>query len=458
MDEDRKTESTKDDRHFTRGAVLDNIEALIIAVVLALTLRCFVVEAFAIPTGSMAPTLYGNHVNVVCPNCGTKYAVGEVSARALRDVHCPNCGERASVPDASRLYGGDRILVNKVLYRFEEPKRWDPFVFVNPHIEKDDRPPKTTFIKRLIGLPGETLEIVRGDIIIDGQVQRKTRAARRSLWMHVYDSHRPWGEARAWLTDEEGNWTRTDDVLSVDAGTVEKVTYADFAGLAGDRRIRDHYGYNTRLGRNMVTDVRVRLEVKSRGKGSLVLALPEDEHDLTLVLTGQGSETSSRVMLDEKVLKELDVELEDDRSTSVEFARADFLVTVKVAGKEVFRRDFWTGEVYDELVRLGRAGQLKGHSRGGVRIGVERLHAEFSRIRIDRDIYYGADVPSQIEGVRVLPNYLGEIVLKSDEFVAMGDNSPQSSDSRYWGPVKREKLIGKAMGVWWYPTRIRVIQ
>ena len=323
MDEGRKAKSPKDDRHFTRGPVLDNIEALLIAVVLALTLRCFVVEAFAIPTGSMAETLRGNHRNVTCPRCGAQYAVGESSSQTLRSVYCPNCGERASSRDASRLYGGDRILVNKVLYRFEEPKRWDPFVFVNPHIKRDARPPKVTFIKRLLGLPEETLEIIRGDIIIDGQVQRKPRAAQRSLWMPVYDSRWPWD--KAWIFDEEGNWTQTGGVLGVDGSALEKVAFADFAGLAGDRRIRDHYGYNTGLGRNVVTDVRVRLEVKARGKGSLVLVLPEDEHRLTLVLSDKGADKPSRVMLDDKVLKTLNVELPDDRSHAVEVARVHSL-------------------------------------------------------------------------------------------------------------------------------------
>ncbi|MFH1753055.1 MAG: signal peptidase I, partial [Candidatus Omnitrophota bacterium] len=83
------------------------VESLLIAVVLALVIRTFVVQAFKIPTGSMKPTL---HV-------------------------------------------GDRILVNKFIYKFQEPKRGDIIVFRYPGEEKKD------FIKRLIATGGEEIEI-----------------------------------------------------------------------------------------------------------------------------------------------------------------------------------------------------------------------------------------------------------------------------------------------------------
>ena len=55
---------------------VENIESLVVAVVLALIIRVFVLEAFVIPTGSMAGSLYGNHYEMTCPNCGFRYALG----------------------------------------------------------------------------------------------------------------------------------------------------------------------------------------------------------------------------------------------------------------------------------------------------------------------------------------------------------------------------------------------
>ncbi len=52
-----------------KGFFRENIESILIAIALAFVLRVFLVEAFKIPTGSMAPTLLGHHKNVKCPNC-----------------------------------------------------------------------------------------------------------------------------------------------------------------------------------------------------------------------------------------------------------------------------------------------------------------------------------------------------------------------------------------------------
>lgn len=92
------------------------VEPVIIAAILALIIRTFVVQAFKIPTGSMRPT----------------------------------------------LMEGDRILVNKFIYKFKIPQQGDVIVFVSPEDKKKD------FIKRLIGLPGETIEISDGLILING--------------------------------------------------------------------------------------------------------------------------------------------------------------------------------------------------------------------------------------------------------------------------------------------------
>jgi len=75
----------------------ENVEAVIIAIVLALIIRHFAVQAFEIPTGSMAPTLYGDNRPQKCPECKWKFSVG---ASRTNDGHrptlddqivCPNC-------------------------------------------------------------------------------------------------------------------------------------------------------------------------------------------------------------------------------------------------------------------------------------------------------------------------------------------------------------------------------
>ena len=90
-----------------KSVVREYTEAILVAVLLALLIRTFVVQAFKIPSGSMIPT----------------------------------------------LLVGDHILVNKFVYRFIDPKRGDVIVFKYPVDESRD------FIKRIIAVGGEDLHI-----------------------------------------------------------------------------------------------------------------------------------------------------------------------------------------------------------------------------------------------------------------------------------------------------------
>jgi signal peptidase I len=84
---------------------------------------------------------------------------------------------------------GDRILVNKFAYQFWEPERWDVIVFKNPGNAKQN------YIKRLIGLPGETIRVHCGDIYTKGAGDQEFRIARKSpgkllrLLRLVHDTH-----------------------------------------------------------------------------------------------------------------------------------------------------------------------------------------------------------------------------------------------------------------------------
>ena len=51
-------------------AARETVESIVVAVILAFLFRAFIAEAFVIPTGSMAPTLQGRHMDVRCIECG----------------------------------------------------------------------------------------------------------------------------------------------------------------------------------------------------------------------------------------------------------------------------------------------------------------------------------------------------------------------------------------------------
>lgn len=149
----------------------ETLESFVVAFILAFLFRTFEAEAFVIPTGSMAPTLYGRHKVVECEKCHYHYTIGasdEVDNSGylrdplyrIKEAFCPNCRFEMtgdSIVDLP-VFKGDRILVNKFPYEFTDPNRWDVGVFKYPE------DPKTNYIKRIVGLPGERLLIRQGDV------------------------------------------------------------------------------------------------------------------------------------------------------------------------------------------------------------------------------------------------------------------------------------------------------
>ncbi len=162
-----KTTAPESKRKTVAANIRETLEAIVSAFVLAFIFRAFIVEAFVIPTGSMAATLYGDHATNTCSTCGYEYARG-LSEDEIRQneisLRCPNCNALADSLKPLQLRrpeSGDRILVYKYPFDFgglASPKRWEVTVF------KDPKDGETNFIKRLVGLPGEVLVIIDGDI------------------------------------------------------------------------------------------------------------------------------------------------------------------------------------------------------------------------------------------------------------------------------------------------------
>ncbi len=115
------------------------------------------------------------------------------SGRAGQPV-CPNCGlelwdQKPGVPCS-----GDRLLVQKYLFDLRAPRRWEAVVFQNP------ADPSQAYVKRVVGLPNESVLIRGGDIYIDGTIARKTLAEQRALRVLVYDNDH--------LPDDHGRFPR----------------------------------------------------------------------------------------------------------------------------------------------------------------------------------------------------------------------------------------------------------
>jgi signal peptidase I len=170
---------------FGHAAVRETIESIVVAVVLAFLIRTFEAEAFVIPTGSMAPALMGCHKDLQCPVCSCPF---QVSASGTQDENgdtktaqvdagiCPMCRKPFDLRGGSYPnYNGDRVLVDKFCYQVRPLERWDVVVFHYPGDASKN------YIKRLAGLPGETLWIKHGALWTrpNGQPERPFHIARK---------------------------------------------------------------------------------------------------------------------------------------------------------------------------------------------------------------------------------------------------------------------------------------
>ncbi len=212
-----------------RDSFREAVETLVFVVTLVLMLKLFAVEAFVIPTGSMAETLYGIQKLVTCPDCGHEYPVNstdEVEPQgrgrgddndgpaprlaSLSGACCPNCRYAYDWQKDGKRPGnnsGDRVLVHKAIYALSRPSRADVVVFkfpVDPQLDFSAQ----NYIKRLWGLGGETIVLYRGDLY---RTTALTYPADEldTFGTPKYARPAPGDEARLWEGPAVANGSRT---------------------------------------------------------------------------------------------------------------------------------------------------------------------------------------------------------------------------------------------------------
>lgn len=172
------------------------MELSICFVISVIVLRGFILEGYLISTGSMAPGLRGLHKQLHCPSCEYSFAFGvafdeSVGSNQDADVRrqfatCPNCGQININTKAVPKAHGDQLLVQKGVFDFRSPRHWETIVFLNP------ASPGEAYVKRVVALPGESIQVIDGDLFIDGVIARKDFATQRDMRISVFDmEHMP---------------------------------------------------------------------------------------------------------------------------------------------------------------------------------------------------------------------------------------------------------------------------
>jgi signal peptidase I len=341
------------------------------------------------------------------------------------------------------------VLVQKFLYDFRPPKRWEVAVF---HYPGD---PSQAYVKRVVGLPGESIRIEGGDVYADGQIVRKTLDDQRAMRIEVHDSrYEPrdadrfprWVFRSGWgYSSRSSGWSRADGGFvhrpNPDAGPGDWVIYRHWDPIKRKYGpVRDFYAYNggEMPADNEVADVglEARMTVEPSVEAvSVSLRSGADRFVVRIPVGLPGAVELARNGARARI-EEIRNPFHDagpwPRSVTLEASAFDRRITVAVDGKPLF-------EPYD--YEQPRRGPVAGEIPIGV--GVHGGEMTIQSLRIFRDVHYTATLagmPRQGHSVRTA------VAVGPDEYFVLGDNSPVSNDSRFWsvGPVvPGSMLLGK---------------
>ena len=424
------------------------MQGFVLLLVAGLMLRTWYVEGLfvglEVTGGSMAETLKGLHREVVCADCGRRFVCGTGQGRIRSRAICPNCGYAANDLASQGDVAGDRLLVHKSIFRIRPPRRWEVVAFRHPYDASE------VCVKRVVGLPGETVQVRDGEVFVDGRIQRKTLAQQRALAVLVHDATRPPRLSPLlpprWQNEPgSASWSRADGRFShapaPGSRSIDWLTYCHWyrvPGRDGEARraaITNELGYNqTRHGRSesvhAVTDVLLSFRlVKVFGRGRLwVLATDGREEFRVRIDPGLRSWLAFR---NGRPLGPAGRGVLPDRldGLQVEVSLFDRQFLIALDGRTLVAQPYEPAPSPPEVTSRPLA------------VGSQGLGVQIEDLRVYRDVYYthpvGPDGRWGLDKPVTLRGYI---------YFALGDNSEVSVDSRSWprGPgVPAELVLGK---------------
>ena len=526
----------------TAAAVRDGVHFVVEILVLVFLIITFEVQAFVIPTGSLAPTLLGRHKDVQCPQCDYTYqisAAGEVDSGSgtslgighlMQQSTCPMCRFPTDIGPGNPQgedypsFAGERILVSRFAYEFADPQRWDIAPFKYPGDAT------VNYIKRLVGKPNETVRIHHGDLLVRKAGEPEFHIARKppekvfTMAQPVHDNDyvvaeiiqrgwpARWGPEPApdsapggWVTSEDyrrfridgsrqgemwlryrhivpsdGDWWNLQAGKLPDGAEPKPQLIADFCAYNSGRMRQDVADGAPKMegvGLHWVGDLTVACTMDVQSKtGEVVLELVEGGRRMQCRIDVASG--SARLSIDglTSYNPQATTSVVGPGSHEIRFANVDDRLLLWVDGRLV---EFSTPTEYPYDAKANLRPREEDLSPVG--IASRGVSLRIDHLKIFRDVYYIANIgkdPSILTdfafdfghrsayGVaEFLSNPDGwdaflvrppkEFALGPDQFLALGDNSPRSKDSRLWNDdgfehyVSRDLLLGKALLVIW---------
>ena len=365
----------------------DNIEAVVGAILIVVLFKFFLLEFYQIPSPSMQPTLYGTEPPL--------------------DLH-------------------DRILADKLSYRFRDPKRFEITIFRYPL----DR--SKNYVKRVWGMPGEEMRIEYGDVWVRSQsnepwsIPRRPKSVMDVLWKRLRQpaaGSSSWrveavagGSQPAWSLKRDGAVARGDGALRFNPVSGDSITddYLDGYPAA----VAERMGSARIARRHPVGDLRLSGRIKPlAGCTSLALEIEEGGWLHRVLVPGPAAGADARVRL-ESVPR-------PGRRAGAEPRSLELDRTLKLAAGSWTRFD---AQNLDDRLSLSLDGEellslevaAIAPQDAGLRLELRGEGAELEKLQAWRDIHY--------EGGR---NGISWNVPENSYFM-LGDNTQNSSDSRDW--------------------------
>lgn len=370
----------------------ENLEALTMAVIVALVLKAFIIEVSKIPSGSMQPTLMGS----------------------------PTAG----------VY--DRVIVDKLAYRFRDPERFEIVVFKHP-LERS-----RNMVKRIVGMPSEELLIRHGDLWTrpdadsEWTVLRRPSPVEEETWKllpPLESGPKAWSEAAGtdgWRFQEDGFEARSSGTARFRELQTIRNDYADGYPAGVRKEAVAEGSANPRQGEEPVGDLRLDgTALVEAGCVEVVIELEEGPNRYRFRIPGPAAPAGSVA----------GVEIQDQ--PPVRDPETERIVRPEPRFVEAEAGRLEAGEEYsfrvqnlDDQVRFQLDGEWIAESEvshvanqnSRISIRVEGTGAVLGDLRVYRDIFY---LPAQGESET-------RFEIPAGHYVVLGDNTLNSADGREW--------------------------
>jgi signal peptidase I len=433
------------------------------------------VSPYRIAGGSMAGALLGRHRDVACADCGCTFACGTETLPVSPRAVCPNCGYAADQPDSALPdVPGERVLIDRAAFSLRPPRRWEIVAF------RRAGPADAILVKRVVGLPGETLDIRNGDVYVDGRIQRKNLSQQRAMAVLVHDANfqparEPKPPPRWQAQSAESRWRSNGERFIHAAGPDdESIDWLEYhhwqrlMGESGDVRespVTDVCGYNQSQPRreedvHAVADLMLSFRLaEATGRGVLAVRATDGHDDFEARLQFGDDRPRYQIFHAGQPMPDAAGEIPAKAGPRiVEVSLIDQQFLLAIDGQTLVARSFERSEPASPPACP-------------LAVGVEGLAATLGDLRVYRDIYYTAPL-----GEPARPEVGRPVRLGAGEYYVLGDNSPVSEDSRTWpngGAIDAKFLVGKPLaaipsvqltpwGDWHFqvpnPARIRYIR